>query len=581
MVKKFFYLVALVVVLALGYYFRDKDNSNSFSKILNTDSTKSEVIPVAIIPHFEFATDKRDQMLKNIGKINKPGHAVIVSVNHFNSGDSNILLADREWQINSGKLTSDKEIVQKIANDGGGKVDNSAFENEHGIKNVLAPVYSNIARDVIPIIIKDTTKKEEVDKLIDAISNNCTDCILIASVDFSHYCPRTLASIHDTYSISALNNLDFDKTWQAETDSPQTLYLAEKLADKSNTRNFHLFYNGNSGDPSKTDDAEVTSVIDGYYSSAVSDQKIEPASTFVIAGDAMFDRNVWQTFKTTGLNHIFDNFGTRVFRGTDLAAINLEGPVSPKTIPGIQTGSMVFNFQPEVPATLKYLNIDAVSLANNHTNNAGATGFVSTKTMLDKSGIKYFGQPSGFDKDASVLRIEGEIPLTIIGIMTLDSFDKNGLEAKIKSEKSAGRTVIVFPHWGTEYAPVHSASQKNMAKSWIAAGADIIIGSHPHVTEDFELVKPFDSAQGKPVVYSLGNFVFDQFFSQETQEGLVIAGKVTKDKIRLSFLPTVEKTIKPQFMAGTDKINKIKTILDINSQNGFTKLSSDTIEVAR
>ena len=574
MAKKIIHLVALLIIIASGCYFWSK-NHNSESENAKISSKNSENIVSVIIPHFNFATDKRDLMLKNIGDIYKPEHAVIVSVNHFNSGDSNILLADREWEVDSGKLTSDKNIVQKIAEDSVGKVDNSAFENEHGIKNVLAPVFSNIASDVVPIIIKDTTKREEVDKLIEAISNNCSDCIVIASVDFSHYGPRALASIHDTYSIAALNSLDFDKTWLAETDSPQTLYLAEKIADKSNTKNFHLFYNGNSGDPSKTDDAEVTSVVDGYYSSAVSDQKIEEASTFVIAGDAMFDRNVWQTFKTSGLNHIFDNFGTRVFRGSDLPVINLEGPVSPKTVPGIQTGGMSFNFQPEVPATLKYLNIGVVSLANNHTNNAGATGFASTKKMLDNSSIKYFGQPEGFDSTASVMRIDGEIPLTIIGIMALDSFDESGLETKIKSEKSAGQTVIVFPHWGTEYEPKHSISQKNMAKSWIAAGADIIIGSHPHVTEDFELV------DGKPVIYSLGNFVFDQFFSQETQEGLILAGKVTKDRITLTFLPTVEKKIKPEFMTGAKKTNKIKTFLDINSENGLKKLSSDTIEIMR
>jgi len=109
----------------------------------------------------------------------------------------------------------------------------------------------------------------------------------------------------------------------------------------------------------------------------------------------------------------------------------------------------------------------------------------------------------------------------------------------------------------------------------------MIVGSHPHVTEDFEMVKAIDSAQARPVVYSLGNFVFDQFFSQETQEGLVIAGTITKDKITLSFLPTVEKTIKPQFMTGSNKTNKIKAILDIDSQVGFKKISTDTIEIKR
>ncbi|PIU24317.1 hypothetical protein COT12_01655, partial [Candidatus Berkelbacteria bacterium CG08_land_8_20_14_0_20_39_8] len=239
------------------------------------------------------------------------------------------------------------------------------------------------------------------------------------------------------------------------------------------------------------------------------------------------------------------------------------------------TGGMSFNFQPQVPSVLSYLNVGAVSLANNHTNNAGNSGFATTKSMLSKSEIKYFGQPQGFNKDASILQIDGPIPTTIIGIMALDSFDQAAMESSIKVEKAAGCTIIIFPHWGTEYAPKHSISQEQLAKSWISAGADIIIGSHPHVVEDFQLI------DGKPVIYSLGNFVFDQFFSQETQEGLVVAGTISKDKITLTFLPTVEKKVKPQFMTGNAKTAKIESIFDINSETGFIKKNGDTIEITR
>ena len=369
----------------------------------------------------------------------------------------------------------------------------------------------------------------------------------------------------------------------SETDSPQSLYLAAKIAEKNGAKNFNLFYNSNSGAEAKNDDAETTSVVLGYYSDKkAATQQLEPSTSFVIAGDAMFDRNVWQRSKTAGFKSIFDNFGTRVFGGVDAAILNLEGPVSEKPIPGIQTGGMSFNFQPEIPSILKWLNVNAVSLANNHTNNAGASGFTSTKKMLEKSNIKYAGLPEGYS-EASVLRVDGELPLTMISIMTLEDFDQAALVEKIKAEKAADRFVMVYPHWGTEYAPKHSASQKQMAKEWILAGADLVVGSHPHVTQDFEIIDPFDSAQdkGKPVIYSLGNFVFDQFFSEETQQGLILAGTITKEKITLTFLPTKEKQVKPELMRGVEKTDKLKTILDINSEAGFKKISSDTIEITR
>lgn len=546
----------------------------SVEEIFRDDEILTENIPVVIVPHFNSFADKRDELLSNIAKKTSPKTIVLVSVNHFNSGSENILTSDKTWLVSGGEVAADKSSFEKIVSDKIATSDEVAFAQEHGISNIIPEVLKNFPKtNILPIIVKDQTGKEQIDKLSGWISDNCRDCLLVASVDFSHYNPASLARVHDNFSISALSNLDFDKTWKAETDSPQTLYLAEKIAEKNNAKNFHLFYSANSGDLSQTEVTEVTSVVLGYYSDKTADDKIQPSSTFVIAGDAMFDRNVWQRYKPD-LKQVFDKFGTRVFRGADLSLLNLEGPVSEKTIPGIQTGGMVFNFQPEVPSVLKYLNVDAVSLANNHTNNAGVSGFASTKKMLASSGVGYFGLPEGFS-DASVTRIDGEIPLSIIGVMTLSDFDHASLNEKIKAEKSAGRFVIIFPHWGEEYKNSHVASQKSLAKEWISAGADLIVGSHPHVTEDFEIV------DGKPIVYSLGNFVFDQFFSNETQQGLIIAGKITKDKITLTFLPTKENLVKPQFMTGAEKSAKIKTIFDINLEQGFKKISSDTIEINR
>lgn len=585
-------LIAIILIaIVVGGYFYFKKHSTLESK---NSLAAGEKIPVVIVPHFNTFADKRAELLKKVGAKNQSKTAVVVSVNHFNSGSGpegalfggSIISSDKEWQVESGKLPADKNLFEKILQSGIVKSDTSAFANEHGIANIVPDVITSKAGGaILPLIIKDTTPKGEIDKLADWLNSNCQDCLVIASVDFSHYSPRALAKVHDSYSIQALANLDKDKTWAAETDSPQVLYLAESIAEKNQAKNFHLFYNANSGDASGNDDAEVTSVVLGYYSDApLSDsEKIEPpkgapsgpSTSFVIAGDTMFDRNVWHNYKDIGLKKIFDNFGTRVFRGSDLALLNLEGPISAAPIDDDwKSGSMVFNFPPETPAILKYLNVSAVSLANNHTQNAGAAGLANTRKVLGDAGIKSFGQPEGFSDD-SILRIDGPIPISIIGIMALSDFDQSALPAKIKEEKSAGRTVIIFPHWGEEYKASHVASQKTLAKEWIAAGADLIVGSHPHVTEDFEIVN------GKPVVYSLGNFVFDQFFSQETQEGLIVAGIITKDKITLSFLPTGEKVVKPEFLSGAAKSAKIKSILDINSGAGFTKISSDTIVIGR
>lgn len=573
--KKVALILILVILAGAGFYFFGR--GKALAPVLNSiqKSESGEVIPVVIVPHFDTFSAKRGELLKYVGGLYRPETTIVVSVDHYNSGPSDITTADKTWKLNGGNVSSASNLVKKLSDSGIAGNDEAAFNNEHGITNVLPDVRDNLSGKVLPIIIKDTTKREAVDKLAGWINSNCNDCILVASTDFSHYQPNSLAKIHDSYSIQALNNLDADKTWAAETDSPQTLYLAEQIAKSAKTENFHLFYNSNSGELNSSDDVETTSVVLGYYSDKAATDAVAPSTSFVIAGDAMFDRSVWAGFKTVGLKKIFDNFGTRVFRGVDMPVINLEGPISPVTIPGIKSGSMSFNFQPEVPDVLKYLNVGAVSLANNHTNNAGTSGFASTKKLLTNSGVKYFGLPESFNATTSLLRFDGPVPTTIIGIMTLSDYDEAAMEATIKSEKSAGRTVIICPHWGTEYEAKHSIAQERAAKAWTSAGADLVIGSHPHVTEDFEVVN------GKPVIYSLGNFVFDQFFSEETQQGLVVAGTISSDKITLTFLPTIEHSVKPQFMTGAAKTDKLQTVLNINSGIGFTKISSDTIEITR
>jgi poly-gamma-glutamate synthesis protein (capsule biosynthesis protein) len=131
-----------------------------------------------------------------------------------------------------------------------------------------------------------------------------------------------------------------------------------------------------------------------------------------------------------------------------------------------------------------------------------------------------------------------------------------------------------MPHWGTEYEAIHSASQEKLAHSWIDAGADIIIGSHPHVIQDAEMYK------NRPIFYSVGNFVFDQSWSEPTQRGLIVAGKFKGDTLEIVLLPTVIKKLQPELLSGTQKtdfITKIRDDLGITTSD--TGLNYDKITI--
>lgn len=295
-------------------------------------------------------------------------------------------------------------------------------------------------------------------------------------------------------------------------------------------------------------------------------------TTFIFGGDIMLDRYVNHTFKGTpdGSATAFSKLDPTLFTNQDIRIANLEGPISATPIDdNIAANNLVFSFPPDTPAALQKIKLTAVSLANNHSSNKGLAGLTNTRTALTAAGIHPIGQQYGFDQD-SMWRAPGGIPTTIIALNTLDDYDSTALTTAIKSEKAAGQTVVVFPHWGNEYQTHHSSSQHQLAADWITAGANLIIGSHPHVVQDTEVI------EGVPVIYSLGNLVFDQFFSEETQQGLLVGGTITKDSITLTFYPVSIKKMTPQLLLG-DTRQPILGRVGV----GLPRLVTDTVTIPR
>lgn len=561
-------ILAGIVVLTDFWLSKKQDDKSN----INQSTSDNITIPSIIVPHFDLAKADRQTFLKSIATKEQPKEIVLLSVNHQNIGDNDIVTTKKSWDFGDIKINVDEDLFNKITAENTIVSNDGVFLNEHGVKNVLPDVAVNFPDSkILPIVIKDKTSREKIDLLFEHLKTDCPNCLVVASVDFSHYNPSSLAKIHDATSIAALTNLNLDQIWQAETDSPQCLYLAAKWAESHRAQKFEVVANSNSGEVSTNQDLETTSWVIGGY--GLGEKTVDKTTTFVVGGDLMFDRNVWHRYKDLGLSHIFDKLGTRVFWGADLRLANLEGPISSKAIDDDwQSGNMVFNFPPETITALKLIKFNVLSLSNNHSLNAGQNGLANTKKVLTDAGIKSPGNQEGFSAD-NLARIESPTPLSIITVDELVKQDESAVDTMIKQEKSAGRFVIVIPHWGVEYQSKHDSSQSYLAHGWIDAGADIVVGGHPHVTQDFEIYK------NRPVVYSLGNFVFDQFFSKETQEGLLLGGIIKDSSLTLSFFPMKMSNVQMQLMTGAEKASKIGTVLDINSADGFVKISDNTIEI--
>jgi poly-gamma-glutamate synthesis protein (capsule biosynthesis protein) len=543
------------------------------NSVLDGVKNGKQKIFAVTVPHHDLVAADRSKYLAGIAKTESPKTIILVSPNHFDTGKSDILTTDKTWDLGEKKVIPNSEIIVKLSSDLV-RNDENAFLGEHGIKNILPDIANYFpAAKVVPIIIKQDVTKEKVALLADNLIANCTDdCLLITSVDDSHYQPASLSELHDSLTIRALNNMDEDLIWRAEVDSRHSMALSLAWSKAHGANSFHLYKNTNSGIIAGDRDAETTSYIFGDFAVGEKNAAISDEVTFTIAGDSMFDRAVDYKFRENKIYDIFANFGDRVLSGTDLSMLNLEGPISAEPIPADQSESLIFSFPPKTVDVLKWLDINAVSLANNHTMNAGKAGFANTLKVLKENDIIAIGSANTFDETSIARFGSGTSKLSVITIESLEV--SKDLTEIIKAEKVAGNRVMIMPHWGTEYEPIHSNSQEKLAHGWIDAGADIIIGSHPHVVQDAELYK------SRAIFYSIGNLVFDQTWSEPTQKGLIIAGRFKAESLELVLLPTVSKKIQPQLLRGAEKTDFITKIrADLGLPTSDTGLGYDKIRI--
>jgi len=207
------------------------------------------------------------------------------------------------------------------------------------------------------------------------------------------------------------------------------------------------------------------------------------------------------------------------FVAADVAMVNLETSVSTRGTP--QDKTYTFRTAPEDLAYLKeHLGVDVVSLANNHSLDYGVDAFLDTLDHLDEWGIGRVGGGRNIEEAAKpyIAEVQGKT-IAIFGASQvapshawyalenrpgqLMAYDTKIIDEAITKAKALYDYVIVFIHWGDERVFEPERLQVQAAHNMIQAGADAIIGSHPHVIQTFEIY------QGKPIVYSLGNFLFN------------------------------------------------------------------------
>lgn len=250
-----------------------------------------------------------------------------------------------------------------------------------------------------------------------------------------------------------------------------------------------------------------------------------PEVKLLVVGDMFFDRYIRQVGDAKGPEFIFSCINP-LLKSVDLVVGNLEGPITqnPSISQGTEVGTpenFTFTFPVRTAKLLREHNIPVVSIGNNHIGNFGLSGIVSTKKYLDEAEVNYFGGLVG-DNPVHRREVKG-VPFSFVSYNQFGGDSSNKVAQSIKEEHDAGRTVIVYAHWGEEYID-YSAQLRPTAELFVRSGAAVIVGTHSHVIGSHEYI------DGVPVYYSLGNFIFDQYWNEKVKTGLALSLRIKEGK---------------------------------------------------
>jgi poly-gamma-glutamate synthesis protein (capsule biosynthesis protein) len=299
--------------------------------------------------------------------------------------------------------------------------------------------------------------------------------------------------------------------------------------------------------------------------------------TMFFTGDVMLGRGV-DGLLASGQN-VFRNVDP-MFLNADAVVINLEDPMTTSSTNFKKTVPLKAN--PIYAPLLKKNNIVVACLANNHIMDYGNTGLTDTINTLKSNGINYTG--AGYNIDQATqpvyLNIKGR-KIAVLNFLDNSSFteflpsempgatinssgyapaDWNIIKQRIdESKKNSDITIVVF-HYGNEYSTTPNPSQIELSHECIDEGADMVIGDHPHVIQKIE------SYKGKPIFYSLGNFVFDQS-NIATHSSLMLEMDMVGNETKIIVHPMTLVNSIPRPMDNTTSItllNQLKTESSLN-----------------
>lgn len=296
---------------------------------------------------------------------------------------------------------------------------------------------------------------------------------------------------------------------------------------------------------------------------------IEPEPLEILfSGDIYLSEHVLQAYDANGVAGILDEGYRSAIESADFFMVNQEFAFSDRG-EAAEDKQYTFRLPSERIGIFQELGIDGVSLANNHALDFGVVALQDSMDLLDSVGILRTGAGNNLEESKQAIRLEENgkrvsilgatrvIPVYEWGAQAnapgmLSTYDPTELIDAIKKEREISDYVIVYVHWGIERAEYPEEYQRVLGQNYIDAGADLVIGSHPHVLQGIEYYN------GKPIVYSLGNFIFGSSIPSTALLHVTLDEEIT-----LRWLPGTSSNGFTKMLAS-----------EVEKQNAYQKLKS-------
>ena len=449
---------------------------------------------------------------------------IIIGPNHYYPNASPFLSTSRNYTTPFGDVDVDDETLASLVENGLVELSPDILEEEHAVSSLIPYIsaYFPLA-EVIPIIVSDRASKSDLQELSDyLIKNDTPNTVAVASVDFSHHLYSNASQIHDARTVTALQNFDYDSILNSEVDSPKSLFVLLKYLESKGAKNISIQQQNSANIFNKYDSEDVTSYIFAHFRKGNSISS--SGTSLLFFGDTMLGRGIAK--KNNLFTNIRDPEGN-FLKGYDAVVVNLEGAVERENC-NLENDELLIS-QSDL-SLLTENRITHVGIMNNHFG----------RCPYDAEVKKIFTHTKLIPIDDSGTTIKGtNIDTEIISFFVSPvPEDISTVVERVKNTSATGKVVVINMHWGVEYDTEPSLKEKELSHALIDAGADVIIGHHPHVVQPIEVYK------NGLIFYSLGNFISDQL-GERTKEGFAVGLFATSEYIRATIFPFIQQNGSP------------------------------------